>query len=207
MLDAIVHAVRIVHVTRTISSEGTTTGRSRRVDPLAPIIADFRAAITTLKAISNERVLRQGLSMAQLNILYTLKRCGEMPMSRLAEMLNVSLSNATGLIDRIEERGLVERSRVAEDRRIVLIRVTPAGEQMLGELDILSDELLRTVLGRLSPIERSAVATAFASIRDALTDAAGALPDRHPSSISAPRSSSTLRGVESTTQPHPARKD
>jgi hypothetical protein len=78
---------------------------------------------------------------------------------------------------------------------------------MLGELDILSDELLRTVLGRLSPIERSAVATAFASIRDALTDAAGALPDRHPSSISAPRSSSTLRGVESTTQPHPARKD
>lgn len=199
MLDAIFHSATIVHVTRTI--------RSASEDRLAPIIADFRSAITTLKAISNERVLRLGLSMAQLNILYTLKRWGEMPMSRLAEMLNVSLSNATGLIDRIEERGLVERSRVPEDRRIVMIRVTPAGEQMLGELDILSDELLRSVLGRLSPIECAAVATAFGSIRDALTDAAGGLPDRHATSIPSPRSSSTLRGVESTTQPHPAQKD
>jgi DNA-binding MarR family transcriptional regulator len=173
-------------------------------DPLAPIIADFRSMITTLKAISNERVLRKGLSMAQLNILYTLKRCGEVPMSRLAEMLNVSLSNATGLIDRIEERGLVERSRVPEDRRIVLIRVTPEGERMLGELDILSDDLLRSVLGRLSKSERAAVGTAFASIREALTEAAGPLPDRHGGSISSPRSSSTLRGVERAT---PQEKD
>ena len=157
MLDAIFHSVTIVHVTRTIPSEGTTHP-STRDDPLTPIIADFRSAITTLKAISNERVLRLGLSMAQMNILYTLKRCGEMPMSRLAEMLNVSLSNATGLIDRIEERGLVERSRVPEDRRIVLIRVTAAGEEMLGELDILSDELRKAMalmgaptLGDLDP--------------------------------------------------------
>jgi DNA-binding MarR family transcriptional regulator len=165
-------------------------------DPYAPIIADFRATITTLKAISSERVRRLGLSMAQLNILYTLQRCGEMPMSRLAEMLNVSLSNATGLIDRIEERGLVERSRVAEDRRIVLIRVTPAGERMLGEIDALSDDHLRSVLRRLDATERAAVAEAFASPREAVTSAAGGLSDRHTVSIPTPRSSSTLRGVE-----------
>ena len=186
-------------MTRTIPVEASPSAASTPDDPLAPIIADFRTAITTLKAISNERVLRLGLSMAQLNILYTLKRCGEMPMSRLAEMLNVSLSSATGLIDRIEERGMVERSRVPEDRRIVLIRVTAAGERLLGELDVLSDELLRTVLGRLSKAERAAIGTAFASIREALTDAAGRLLDRHVPSISSPRSSSTLRGVERAT--------
>ena len=170
-------------------------------DQIETIIADFRTAITTLKVLSNERVLKVGLSMAQLNILYTLKRCGEMPMSRLAEMLNVSLSNATGLIDRIEERGLVERTRVPEDRRIVLIRVTKAGEQLLRDLDILSDDLLRSVLGRLSPIELAAVGSAFTSIRDALVDAAGRLPDRHGGSIPSPRSSSTLPGGEPPTQP------
>ena len=190
-----------------IPAEDGRATASTHDDPLAPIIADFRAAITTLKSISNEGVLRLGLSMAQLNILYTLKRCGEVPMSRLAEMLNVSLSNATGLIDRIEERGLVERSRVPEDRRIVLLRVTPAGEQLLGELDVLSDELLRKVLGRLDRSEQAAVATAFASIREALTEAAGNLPDRHATSIPSPRSSSTLRGVERPTQPHPVSKD
>lgn len=183
-------------MTRTIPVEDPPKAASAPDDPLAPIIADFRTAITTLKAISSERVMRLGLSMAQLNILYTLKRCGEMPMSRLAEMLNVSLSSATGLIDRIEERGLVERSRVPEDRRIVLIRVTAAGERLLGELDGLSDELLRSVLGRLRRSELAAIGSAFASIRDALADVAGRLPDRHASSIPSPRSSSTLRGVE-----------
>jgi DNA-binding MarR family transcriptional regulator len=183
-------------VVRTIPVESSQPEVSTADDPLAPIIADFRSAITTLKAISNERVLRRGLSMAQLNILYTLTRCGEMPMSRLAEMLNVSLSSATGLIDRIEERGLIERTRVPEDRRIVMIRVTAAGEGLLGELDVLSDELLRSVLGRLTRAERAAVGSAFASIREALSDAAGRLPDRHSSSIPSPRSSSTLRGVE-----------
>src|ERR687898_2366434 len=118
-------------------------------DPYGPIIADFRAAMAQLKCASSERVLRRGLSMAQLHILYTLQRNGEMPMSRLAEVLNVSLSNATGLIDRIEERGFVERTRVPEDRRIVLIRVTPAGTKMLEEVDALSDDLLRGVLARL----------------------------------------------------------
>ena len=185
-----------------VDEPATPAAASAMDDRLAPIIADFRTAITTLKALSNERVLRLGLSMAQLNILYTLKRCGEMPMSRLAEMLNVSLSNATGLIDRIEERGLVERTRVPEDRRIVLIRVTREGEQLLTELDILSDDLLRSVLGRLTARELTAVGTAFAAIRDALVEAAGGVPDRHAASISSPRSSSTLRGGERPAQPH-----
>ena len=188
-------------MTRTNPVDARASTASVSDDPLAPIIADFRTAITTLKALSNERVLKVGLSMAQLNILYTLKRCGEMPMSRLAEMLNVSLSNATGLIDRIEERGLVERTRVPEDRRIVLIRVTSAGEGLLKELDILSDDLLRSVLGRLTASELAAVGSAFASIRDALVESAGGVPDRHAASISSPRSSSTLRGGERPSQP------
>ena len=163
--------------------------------------------MTMLKCASAERVLRRGLSMAQLHILYTLQRQGEMPMSRLAEVLNVSLSNATGLIDRIEERGFVERSRVPEDRRIVLIRVTSAGERMLGEVDALSDELLRSVFDHIDRSKLAGVRQAFASLRDALSAATGMEPpDRHALSIPAPRSSSTLRGVEHASQPNP-RKD
>ena len=121
---------RTIHVAPEVSPRGSTAD-----DPYLPIIADFRAAMTALKCASSERLLRVGISMAQLHILYTLQRTGEMPMSRLADVLNVSLSNATGLIDRIEERGFVERTRVPEDRRIVLIRVTDAGRRMLDEVD------------------------------------------------------------------------
>ena len=67
-----------------------------------------------IKRAASERLRRTGVSMAQLNILYILHRSGEMTMSQLAECLNVSLSNATGLIDRMEERGFIERSRVPD---------------------------------------------------------------------------------------------
>jgi DNA-binding MarR family transcriptional regulator len=177
-------------------------------DPYAPIIADFRAAMTLLKCASSERVLRLGISMAQLHILLTLQRNGEMTMSRLADVLNVSLSNATGLIDRIEERGYVERTRVPEDRRVVKIRVTPEGSRMLDEVDALSDELIRSVLTRLDRSKLSGIGQAAAALRAALAVATGGeATDRHAGSIPTPRSSSTLPGVERSHHTQPTRKD
>jgi DNA-binding MarR family transcriptional regulator len=158
----------MVHVTRTIDADGAD---NQVDDPYAPIIADLRAAMMTMKLASSERVLRLGMSMAQLNIMYLLQRRGEMPMSRLAELLNVSLSNATGLIDRIEERGYVERTRVPEDRRIVLIRVTPEGERMLDEIDAVSDDLLRSTLVNLKSSQLAGVAQAASALRTALAEA------------------------------------
>ena len=74
-----------------------------------------------IPAAMSERLVRLGVSMAQFHIMVTLQRNGLMPMSRLADLLGVSQSNASGLIDRLEERGYVERTRVAEDRRVVLL--------------------------------------------------------------------------------------
>src|SRR6202795_3176147 len=110
----------IIHVTQTIVPTA---------DLATAIIADFRATMTQLKCASSERLVREGVSMAQIHILYTVLRHGDMTMSRLADVLNVSDSNATGLIDRMEERGFIERDRVPTNRRVVLVRVTAAGEK------------------------------------------------------------------------------
>ena len=134
--------------------------------------------------------------MAQLHILYTLQRTGEMPMSRLAEVLNVSLSNATGLIDRIEERGFVERTGVPEDRRVVLIRVTDAGRRMLDEVDAVSDDLLRSVFDRIGRSQIAGVGRALAALRRGLEESTGVPIDRHAVATPAPRSASTMRGAE-----------
>jgi len=180
----------IVHVTRTISQDGA----SAAPDLYAPIIADYRAAMTQLKCAASERLLRLGISMAQLHILYTVQRNGEMTMSRLADVLNVSLSSATGLVDRIAERGFVERSHPPEDRRVVRIRVTPEGAKMLEQIDAVSDDLLRIVLGRLGRSQLAGVRQALADLRVALDTAMpqASVPapvmDRH--SVSTPTSSS-----------------
>ena len=167
-------------------------------DPYGPIIADFRAAMNQIKCASSERLVRMGISMAQLHILYTLQGSGEMPMSRLAEVLHVSLSSATGLIDRIEERGFVERTRVPEDRRIVLIRVTDAGRRMLEEVDAVSSDLLRSVFGRIGRSQLGAVGRAIAELRGALEEETGVPSDHHAISIPAPRSTTTIRGADRT---------
>jgi DNA-binding MarR family transcriptional regulator len=176
---------QIIDSPTTIASKASVAGD----DPTERIIADFRVTIGAMKCAMSERLVRLGISMAQLNIIYTLQRNGVMAMSRLAEVLGVSLSNATGLIDRMEERGFIERTRVAEDRRIVLVRVTEAGTRMVQENDALSDELMRDVLAHLNPVELPAIAHAFAEVRAAL-EASTTQPARNLDEIttSIPRS-------------------
>ena len=183
-------STKIVHVSQTIRESGAAAAP----DLYAPIIADYRAAMSQLKCAASERLLRLGISMAQLHILYTVQRNGEMTMSQLADVLNVSLSSATGLVDRIAERGFVERSHPPEDRRVVEIRVTPAGTKMLEEVDAVSDDLLRIVLGRLGRTQLAGVRQALADLRVALDTAVpqSSVPapvmDRH--SVSTPTASS-----------------
>ena len=140
--------------------------------------------------------------MAQLHIMYTLQRTGEMTMSHLADVLNVSLSNATGLIDRLEERGYIARDRVPTDRRVVMVRVTPDGERMLGEADALSDELFRSVLDRLPASQLRGVANAISALREAVTSTVESMPNRHLASTMPPRSGSNIRGTDHTSHPH-----
>lgn len=191
----------IIHVTQTIgattSAAADPEGSAR--DLASAIIADFRATMTQLKCASSERLLREGVSMAQVHIMYTVQRHGEMTMSQLADVLNVSDSNATGLVDRLEERGLVVRDRVPEDRRVVVVKPTDAGQRLLREVDALSDEILRSVLGRLDAAQLLGVGQAIADLREAVDSVVEAGEHRHPVSTTSPRSPSSLRGADVAT--------
>jgi DNA-binding MarR family transcriptional regulator len=155
----------MVRVTQTINAHASDADADELIDE---IIADFKRTTWAMKCAMSERLVRLGVSMAQFHIAVTLQRNGVMTMGRLADLLGVSLSNASGLIDRLEERGFVERTRVPEDRRIVMVRVTDTGARLIEQNDALSDELMRDVLGRLSPDELPAIARATADVRAAL---------------------------------------
>jgi DNA-binding MarR family transcriptional regulator len=139
----------------------------------AAIIADLRAAIGELKCAGSERLVRLGISMTQLHVMHLLERHGELPMSHLAEMLDVSLSAGTGLVDRVEERGFVERIRVPSDRRVVLVRITAAGRQMLEDMELLRTEMIQRVLDELDDDQLAGVAASMTSLRTALASALG----------------------------------
>jgi DNA-binding MarR family transcriptional regulator len=150
----------IVHMARTMVTEPQPVK--------VRVIADLRAAFGEVKCIGSERLVRLGISMTQLHVLNLLNRHGEMAMSRLAEMLDVSMSAATGLVDRVEEHGYVERIRVPSDRRIVLARITVNGRQLLDDIDSVQTEILDRILDGLDEAQLTRLAAAMVDLRTAV---------------------------------------
>jgi DNA-binding MarR family transcriptional regulator len=74
------------------------------------------------------------LSPLQCHVLHLIEPDQPMPMGRLAETMGCDASNVTGLIDRLEARGFVQRQASAEDRRVKVIQLTATGSRMRARL-------------------------------------------------------------------------
>jgi DNA-binding MarR family transcriptional regulator len=70
------------------------------------------------------------LSPAQCHVLHLIEPDRPVPMGQLAETLACHASNLTGLVDRLESRGLVRRRPSAEDRRVKVLVLTPTGSRL-----------------------------------------------------------------------------
>jgi DNA-binding MarR family transcriptional regulator len=71
------------------------------------------------------------LSLVHLNVLMLLEIDGPLPMRGLAEAMDVSQASATGIVDRMEHRRLVERRRDDEDRRVIHVALTEEGRRLI----------------------------------------------------------------------------
>ncbi|TBR18452.1 MarR family transcriptional regulator [bacterium] len=109
------------------------------------------------------------LSMPEATVLGALAERGELPMSALAGAVNLSVSSATGLMDRLEDKGLARRVRSGTDRRMVRAELTAQGRR-LAEL-VLEGRLrmTRRMLSALSPREQDAFVALFRKIAAALS--------------------------------------
>jgi DNA-binding MarR family transcriptional regulator len=97
------------------------------------------------------------LSPAQCHLLSVIEPDRPMPMGELANALSCDASNVTGLVDRLESRGLLRRSPSTEDRRVKVLSLTPLGARVRGGLleRMTSSPPTRT---RLSEADRRALA-------------------------------------------------
>jgi MarR family transcriptional regulator, organic hydroperoxide resistance regulator len=84
--------------------------------------------------MAREEARELGLSVPQLMLLGTLREAGTVPVSRWADAIGSSLSAATGLLDRLESERYVTRGHGREDRRQVLISLTPRGRKLADRL-------------------------------------------------------------------------
>lgn len=83
------------------------------------------------------RLFRQfGLTPSQYNILRILRGEGApLPILEIARRTVTMVPGITGLIDRLEKVGLVQRKRCQRDRRIIFVELAEAGRKVLGDMD------------------------------------------------------------------------
>lgn len=136
------------------------------VETAALVFALARQMEAHLEAIAAEF----GLPGAQARLIVQLG--DRMPMGQLAERLDCDPSNVTGLVDRLEVRGLVERRVDEADRRVKLLMLTPAGGRLRSELEARLFEG-RPLLARLSRGDQR-------TLRDLLRRAVGSAGDESP---------------------------
>jgi Transcriptional regulators len=115
------------------------------------------------------------VSLAHLNVLILLEANGQLSMGHLAEALDISVASATGVVDRMEARGLVERRRDATDRRVVLVVPGPEAREVLGGIDARRRQALTKLLARLTDEQLSGLLAGHRALRAARAEFAKSL--------------------------------
>ena len=121
------------------------------------LVSDLLDELTSHSPADMLRYMRRWpsgpLSLVHLQVLTVLETDGPVPMGTLAESLDVSQASVTGIVDRMEQRGLIERRRDDDDRRVIRVALTEDGTRLLAGVAAGRRERLGILLGELSDDE------------------------------------------------------
>src|ERR1700730_4312722 len=117
------------------------------------------------------RMLREhGLTPSQYNILRILRGEGkQLPILEIASRTITVVPGITGLIDRLEQAGFVNRVRCDKDRRVIYVALTDHGTTTLAALDEPLTALHRKLLGHLSQAELQELIRLLEKVREPLS--------------------------------------
>lgn len=116
--------------------------KSRFKDPQSKVIVNIRYTSNFIGQYFNNYMAQYDLSMPQFNILRIL-RGAQKPLC-VNEVKNRMIErspNTTRLMDKLIDKGLLERVRCEQDRRLVYVSITESGLELLGKIDLGMDEI------------------------------------------------------------------
>lgn len=111
-----------------------------------------------------------GLTVPQIICLYEIYDKGIITLSILSKGVYLSMSTLVGIIDRLEEKGLVKRTRDIKDRRSIFIDITEKGKEFVSSSPYLLHNRLNENLKALSENKQIALANAVDLLVDLLKD-------------------------------------
>lgn len=119
------------------------------------IVAAIRRIMHAVELHSRRLVEHVGLTGPQLAVLRKAAQLGRTPIGGLARAVHLSQPTVTGILDRLEKRGLLQRTRDEQDRRAVNISITPTGQALLDRAPSLLQDQFRKELDKLQEWEQT----------------------------------------------------
>jgi DNA-binding MarR family transcriptional regulator len=111
-----------------------------------------------------------GVTSRQATLLWLIREHPDLTLRELATLEHISAPSLSGHVDRLESAGLLERVRSSEDRRRVVLRLTPAGVQLTRRVRTRRTTWLATRLGELDADQLDAIERAIEPLADLLTE-------------------------------------
>lgn len=133
-------------------------------DPMKDIFMDLRRIMRAMDVYSRQLSDSHGLTGPQMLCLREIAQQGSLTTGTLALAVALSPATLTGILDRLEMRGLVSRERRPEDKRRVVVSLTAHGRQMAQELPSPIQERFGAKLASLPAEEQAAIRRALANV-------------------------------------------
>jgi len=180
LFDRTIQVWTIVWVTRTFDDQQPPPTRVGEDDLVDAIVAEYEPIVARARRALAGVWHDRKVSKTTLFVLMQLEMHGPISMSRLAGLLDAGLPNMTGIVTRMEELGFVERVRDERDRRVVMVRATARGSDMVEELEAIRRQHLRQLVAELGSSDRQACLQAFRALREAADRLDRGDPPGHP---------------------------
>ncbi len=130
------------------------------------ILQALRRIIRAVDIHSHKLSTQHKITGPQLACLMIVDGEGPLTSSNLAKKVYLSPSTLVGIIDRLEEKQLVERNRSSVDRRQVHISVTAQGKKLIADAPSLLQDTLANALTELPEIEQVSITLALEKLVD-----------------------------------------
>lgn len=141
----------------------------KNIQRIANLYPDLMHIMARIRTIVHEGM---DLTYNQYKMLLTIHDQQQCSLNTLAKELNIAMSSASEMVDRLFQLGLVTRLVNDRNRRQVLIAASPLGNDFIRQLSASVVESYQVLLGRLAEEEQAQVAEAFETIVNLLGKAA-----------------------------------
>lgn len=125
------------------------------------VLRSLRGIIHSVDLYSKELAATNQITAPQLVCLLHAVNHGPVTATAIGRAVHLSASTVVGILDRLEEKGLIARQRSQEDRRLVQVRATPAGAELASRAPSPLQQTLAKALVALPELEQATIALAL----------------------------------------------